>query len=464
MGTITLILWLAGLASIPHVLFANKRPSSTLAWIWFIMLVPGLGVFAYWVMGSDRMTRRRVHRTSKAKFPQSLAKIELEQLVNPEEAQLVRWLSAINQIPYSTADEIKLLVNAREFFPALEEEVDLARRHVHIEFFIWRTDEIGGRLRDRLTECAKRGVEVRLLLDVIGCWGTKLEFFKELIDAGGEVAWFNPVASLKNFRFLNLRNHRKLQVIDGKIAFVGGMNIGREYLGLEERIGDWYDAQVRLTGQIVQHLQTVFGIDWLFATGKLIEERHFPDPDSPGVHVAQVINGGPDLPREPIPKTLLALLASAKQRVWISTGYFVPNTLFLTALQMCAARGVDVRLLVSAKTDRPYLVQVGRSFYQELLEWGVHVFEFRAGLNHKKAVLFDDDWMMIGSANSDNRSMRLNFELNVLINHPQESARLKQIFEDEMAVSREIHLKDFLNRPFKKRLVERAFRPMAPLL
>lgn len=465
---ILLGVWLLSLTAIPHLLLARKRPTATLAWVWAVLLFPGVGALAYFAFGAERMRRKRIRKAARVGLPRHDPPPEVEGALKelPDaSARLVRWLSAINQIPVSTAEEVKLLVNAREFYPALERAIDGARHHVHLEFFIWNDDECGRGFLARLVAAAQRGVKVRLLLDQMGCLAVKKSFFDPLVAAGGQMAWFYSLPLWKHSRFMNLRNHRKLQIIDGTVAFVGGMNIGREYLGRDPDLGEWCDAQMRVRGNVVTFLQEVFATDWFFATDERFDgAQYFPEAQADGPHVVQVVAGGPDIPREPIPKTLVALLGTAKKRVWITTGYFVPNTLFLTALQMAAARGVDVRLVVSEKTDHRYLVQIGRSFYEELLAWGVRVFEFSRGINHKKSILIDDDWLMIGSANADNRSMRLNFELNLFAHAPAEAKRLEELLCAEFDASTEIDLKDFKQRPFRERLIEAAYRPLAPLL
>ncbi len=468
MYTTIFILWLVSLCAIPHVLLANKRPVSALAWVWSIFLFPGLGALAYFALGADSMRRKRIRKAARANLPRHQASPNLPQRLAPlrrSDAALIRWLSEINQIPASSADEVRLLENGREFYPALAEAIRAARHHVHIEFFIWEEDECGREFLQHLVDAARRGVEVRVLLDQIGCWSLSKSFFQPLHDAGGRMTWFYSLPLWKHSRFLNLRNHRKLQIIDGHVAFVGGMNLGREYLGLDQKAGDWRDAQLFLRGNVVTFLQEIFATDWFFATDeRLGGPLYYPEQTADGPHVVQVIAGGPDIEREPIPKTLIALLGLAKKRLWITTGYFVPDTLFLTALQMAAARGVDVRLLISQRSDHPFLVLVGRSFYGELMQWGVRVFEYSSALNHKKTALYDDDWLMVGSANSDNRSMRLNFELNAFVHAPEEAARLKATLEAEFASSHEIDLHDFTSRPVWTRLVEGAFRLLAPLL
>jgi len=453
---------------IPHVLLAKKRPVSTLAWVWSIIALPFVGPIAYFMFGADRMQRKRLRKAARLGLLHSSGQKQepaSAQGFSPRKKEMLRVLSEINQIPSSTASKVELLIDAREFYPELERRIAEAKHHIHIEFFIWRADEIGRRLLEALAAAARRGVKVRLLLDQIGCFGVQKSFFSPLIQAGGRFSWFYSLPLWRHSRFMNLRNHRKLQIIDGEMAFVGGMNIGREHLYGYAGIDSWRDAQLLVAGPVVRHLQRVFAEDWFFATDEKISGlEYYPRNGSAEEKVVQVISGGPDLPREPLPKSMLALLNGARHRVWLTTGYFVPNQTFLIGLQLCAARGVDVRLLVSEKSDHPYLVQIGRSFYEDLLTWGVRVFEYTEGINHKKTMLMDDEWLMIGSANSDNRSMRLNFELNLLAHDPAQAARLEQVLIQEFALSNEVLLDRFRARPFRRRLLEAALRPLAPML
>ncbi len=456
--------WLA----IPHVLLAGKRPAATLAWVWSILLFPYLGAIAYFAFGADRIKRRRLRRIAHRAIPehdQSPRASSALEAAAPQIQALLKGLVNINRIPLSTADHVDLLVDASEFYPRLREAIRQARHHVHIEFFIWRDDRHGQEFVELLAAAAQRGVVVRLLLDQIGCIGVSRHFFQPLVDAGGHFSWFYTLPFGRHVRFVNLRNHRKIQIIDGAMAFVGGMNLGDEYARPRGDADYWRDAQLELRGNVVVHLQEAFATDWLFATEERIDApEYYPDREVQGAHLCQVIAGGPDLPREPIPKSLVALLNSAQRRVWIATGYFVPDILVLAALQLCAARGVEVRLLISEKSDHPLLVKVGRSYYEELLRFGVQVFEYSVGINHAKTILVDDDWLMVGSANSDNRSMRLNFELNVLVQAPQAARELAAMLGEDFAASREITLLDFLHRPLRRRLLEAALRPFAPLL
>jgi cardiolipin synthase len=409
-----------------------------------------------------------LRRAAKAKFarhsesPGATLKLSKQ---TPAATALLRALVNINEIPASTATSLRLLIDAASFYPALKQRIEQARHHVHVEFFIWRQDNRGQEFLDALVAAARRGVQVRLLLDQIGCLGTKRKFFDPLINAGGEFAWFYSLPFGRHSRFTNLRNHRKLQIIDGEFAFVGGMNIGHEYAGEDPAFGAWRDTQLEVQGNVVTFLQEAFATDWYFATeSRIMGPDFYPEAQAGDGQLCQIIAGGPDAPREPIPKSLIALLNFASKRVWMATGYFAPDVPLLSALQICAARGVEVRLLVSEKSDHPYLVHIGRSYYEELMRYKIRVFEYSKAINHSKAMLIDDEWMVVGSANSDNRSMRLNFELNLLAHAPEEAARLEEMLAEDFADSREIMWPEFAARPLSRRLLEAALRPLAPLL
>ena len=468
MWTALVVGYIASLAVIPHVLLAKKRPSATLAWIWSILLFPYIGALLYLAIGTDRIRRRRLRRKARAnlrKHPEHPAIPQKMARESPGTSAVLRALANINEVPTSTAHDVKLMIDATEFYPALQRRIAEARHHVHVQFFIWRADERGREFLEVLVEAARRGVQVRLLLDQMGCFGVSRRFFEPLLAAGGKFSWFYSLPFGRHSRLWNLRNHRKLQIIDGAVAFVGGMNIGREYASEDPELGSWRDVQIEVQGNVVTFLQETFATDWYFATDeKIIADEFYPEVQAGEGHLCQVIAGGPDLPREPIPKSLTAILNFASRRVWLATGYFAPDLLLLTALQICASRGVDVRLLISEKTDHPYLVRVGRSYYEELMRYGVRVFEYSRGVNHAKAMVVDDEWIVVGSANSDRRSMRLNFELNVLVHAPHEAARLENIFRKDFDGSREIAMSELVNRPLGPRLLEAALRPLAPLL
>ncbi|HEY9250961.1 MAG TPA: cardiolipin synthase, partial [Rariglobus sp.] len=412
------VLYGLSLLTIPHLLFRKKHPSATLAWLWGILLFPFAGALLYLAIGTDRLKRKRLrrHASFSSARPARARTAWPRPALGPHDDALVRQIERLNQIPASQVEEARLLPDADTFYQALLRSIAGARHHIHIQFFIWRADETGKRFLDALVAAARRGVRVRVLLDEVGCLLLPSRYFRPLIEAGGEFSWFLTISPSRNRYLFNLRNHRKLQVIDGTVAFVGGMNIGREYQGLDPAVGGWRDLQIELTGPVACVLQESFADDWYFATDRHLDDAcYYPPSPRAGPFTALVIAGGPDSLHSPVQKSLLALLQHARGRIWLTSGYFVPNSVTLTALQLCAARGVDVRLLISGKSDHPGLLHIGRSYYEELLEAGVRLFEYQASIHHSKTGILDDDWLLVGSANLDNRSMHLNFELNVLL-------------------------------------------------
>ncbi|HZZ20764.1 MAG TPA: cardiolipin synthase [Opitutaceae bacterium] len=473
---IALILcYFATWAFIPHLLLLKKRPSATLAWLWAIVFIPFLGAMVYLAIGTDRLKRRRLRRRTlysarssrQGNRPASTdeATTALIRHLQPRDRQFLQLLSRVNHLPSSSAANLRILRDSEDFYEALARRIADARHHIHLEFYIWHPDETGTRFLLLLTEAARRGVVVRLLLDGVGSHRFNEAALKDLRAAGGQFSWFQSLDPKRNRFFLNLRNHRKLQIIDGSVAFVGGMNIGREYEGLDEALGHWRDVQVETEGAVVNEFQDVFADDWFFATGeKISAETYFPRFSGRAQHPVQVVLGGPDRRNEPISKTIVSLLNDATQRVWIATGYFVPDDIILSALELAAIRGVDVRLLISEKNDHPLLVDVGRSYYSQLLSAGVRIFEYSVGINHAKVMLSDNSWSMVGSANLDYRSMRLNFELNILSHSEERNAELARILEHDFALCQEIDPAVFAKRPFSRKFLEAALRPLSPML
>ncbi|HMD61137.1 MAG TPA: cardiolipin synthase [Opitutaceae bacterium] len=475
MKTALLVCYFATWAFIPHLLLLKKRPSATLAWLWAIVFIPFVGALVYFAIGTDRLRRRRLKRRSLYSARSARQRAEsgstddattaLLQRLPRRDRQFLQLISRINRLPASSADALRILRDSSDFYSALEARIREAKHHVHLEFYVWNGDETGERFLRLLSGAARRGVMVRLLLDGVGSHRFTEDRLRDFRAAGGRFSWFQSLDPKRNRFFLNLRNHRKLQVVDGAIAFVGGMNIGREYEGLDAGLGHWRDVQIEAEGQVVRELQDVFADDWFFATGEKISGAHyFPATEARAQLLVHVVPGGPDRRNEPISKSIVSLLNEASDRVWIATGYFVPDDVILAALELAASRGVDVRLLISERNDHPWLVTVGRSYYGELLAAGVRIFEYSAGVNHAKIILADDRWGMVGSANLDYRSMRLNFELNLLFHSAERNGELALILEQDFGLCQEIDQAAFSRRPFRTRFLEAALRPLSPML
>jgi cardiolipin synthase len=469
------LVWLGYLltwTAIPHILMRNKPPASTLAWIWAVILFPYVGPIFYVVFGTDRLVRQKLRATramdaaGAREERKSTARTEalLERLPAAEQPT-VDLLSRLNEFAVSSAERTRLLIDGDQFFRALAERIDRACDHVHIEFYIWRNDPRGREMLSHLVAAARRGVEVRVLLDRVGCIRLRRSHFAPLVAARGKFAWFRTAHPFRNRWTFSLRNHRKLQIIDGRHCFVGGMNMGREYAGEDPAIGPWRDVQIEMTGSAARKFQMIFADDWFFATEeKLLDRRYYPAPENPQRLVVQPMTDGPDGVDDPIQMSIVLMLHTAQHRVWLTAGYFAPKEPLLTALQLAAARGVDVRMLISEKSDHPMLVNVGRSYYEELLRYGVKIYEYEAGINHAKVALIDEDWLMVGSANFDVRSMRLNFELNALVRDRARASDLERVLSRDFGRSTEIMLEQFSRRSRMQRLKESLVRPLSPLL
>ncbi len=464
--------WGLGLALIPRILLQKKSPVSTLAWIWAVLLFPGFGALVYLVFGADRIRRQRLRRREQFHANQERAAgrdAHAAAVADPlpeRDRELVTLVSRINRLPSTRGNETVVLDGGAIFFADLIAAIDAAREHVHVMFYIWRNDAAANRLLDALVRAVERGVIVRLLLDEIGCLFTPTRTFARFRAAGGNFAWFLTLIPERKLLLLNLRNHRKLVVVDGRTAWVGGMNVGDEYIGGALEFPVWRDTQLRLAGPAVTALQEIFADDWFFATKqRIVAPKFYPAlaPRAVG-EVVQLVSGGPDNRVSECGLTVVALLHHARGRAWLASPYLVPDASLLDAIGLAALRGVDVRLLVPAQSDHRWLTHVTRSYYDELFAKGVRVFEFQPGMMHSKLVTIDGRWSMIGSANLDIRSFRLNYELNALVLSEERTAEVEALFERDFAESRERTAREFARRSTLQKLTEAALRPFAPLL
>lgn len=473
---VLIAVWLLGWLCIPHLLLLNKRPTATLAWLWAILLFPLFGAGLYLMIGTERVKRRRRNRrrgfrggkgrvSVRSAAAETAALLAKETSLDPENHLLLETLSTITQLPVATVSDIRVLRKAPAFYGALREDIQNARHDVQVESYVWRDDEVGRDFLKVLCDAARRGVAVRVLLDELGSLLLKEGYFHSLVEAGGEFSWCHTLSPLRNRYAFNLRNHRKLQVIDDHIAYVGGINFGREYLGCDPAYGDWGDLQIRVEGSVVAIFHQIFAEDWFFATGRDdIREVPLIKENKVEKTFAQVLRGGPDEEDQPMLRVNIALVAAARKRLWISTGYFVPGEIMQAELQVAAARGVDVRLLVSEKSQHPYLVKAGRSYYDALMRHGVRIYEYEKGVEHSKFMIIDEHWTSVGSSNLDERSMRLNFELSLLTFHAKTNEELSRIFEQVIQQSNEIHQHIFARRPYSEKLIEAILRPLSPVL
>lgn len=414
------------------IVLQKRDPAATLSWLFGLALLPYLGLLIYQVFGPQKIRRNRLRR-SRSRVSMRNARVDAEQ---GEAAELVRLGQATTGLPATSSAEVDLLVDGAAKYGALLADIAHAEHHVHLEYYIYEPDHTGATLRDALVERARAGVRVRLLLDFVGSKASR-RFFAPLIEAGGELAWFHPMRLGRIWQrpWTNLRTHRKIVVIDGRIGYTGGMNITDAQ---DERLrSDAYrDLHLRLVGKAVRVLQLVFAEDWAYATGRndfLAEvERQTPPADAGPIRT-QVLTSGPDSSWEAIHRAHVGAIHAAKTRVWMTTPYFVPGEAAMMALTSAALAGLDVRLLLPQISDSKLVTLAARSYFGPLLLAGVKIYEYRSRLLHSKTLLVDDHLALIGSANFDHRSFRLNFEVSVLFDDPAIAALLAQHIEREFA-------------------------------
>lgn len=453
--------WLAYVLILGAWIVLQKRdPAATLSWLISLSLLPYVGFLIYYLIGPMRVHRQRLRRLrSSANF----RKIDAFKDKDRDAVELSRMIQASTGLAPTTARSVKLLVDGGNKYPALLEAIAGARDHIHIEYYIFLGDKTGDSILQALIAKAREGVKVRLLIDAVGSSKLKRKVLVPLIEAGGEVAWFHPT---RWFRFwqkswMNLRTHRKIVVIDDTIGFCGGINVTDDE---DERLSDraFRDLHVRLEGNIVRSLQLLFMEDWAYATDTKPLPIAHPTPVT-GPVLAQIVASGPDSNVEAIHRTFVTMINNAKSRVWLMTPYFVPGEAARMALTSAAYSGLDVRVMLPKVSDSKLVTHAARSYFDELLEAGVKIHEYGPRMLHSKAILCDDETFMVGSANFDQRSFRLNFEAMVLIQDRAIGDEFAELFEYEMK-SAPLVRDDRHRGFFSAKLPEAVARLMSPLL
>ncbi|HZX80143.1 MAG TPA: cardiolipin synthase [Lysobacter sp.] len=451
--------WVAYLLGLGLWIVLQKRePAATLAWLISLAALPYLGFVVYYVFGPQRIRRQRLRRgRARERMPAAPESSSLP----PDALELARLGQATTRLPAASATDVRLLVDGAAKYDALVEAIATAQDHVHVEYYIYEPDRTGTRLRDALIERARAGVKVRLLLDAVGSAKMRRQFLAPLVEAGGEVAWFHPMLARWHRPWLNLRSHRKIVIVDGCVAFTGGINVTDEQ---DERLrADAYrDLHLRLEGEVVGLLQQVFLEDWIYATGQRAPSMPRVACE-PGAIAAQVLVSGPDGPWEAIHRLHVSAIHAARRRVWLATPYFVPGEAAMMALTSAALAGLDVRLLVPRRSDSRLVTFATRSYFDDLLAAGVRIHEYGPRLLHTKALLCDDDMAIIGSANFDHRSFRLNFEVSMLFRDAGIAASLEALLQHDMAQAPRVR-REGRQGFWRVRLPEALARLMSPLL
>lgn len=461
------------------LIFIDKRnPSETMAWIMVLFFIPVFGLVLY-ILFAQNMSRRKLYKIDKeekdfaiAALQRQAAEMASDQFdFSTEAAQKWRAMIRLNQVyadAYLTQDNtVEIITDGHEKMNSLIEDIRKAEKSINVEYFIIKRDQVGKRLIDELTKKAREGVEVKLLVDALGSMGWYKNDYSKLKNAGGKFASFFPSKLwLINLK-LNYRNHRKIVVIDDKIAYTGGYNIGKEYLGKKRRFGYWRDTHLRITGSAVQDMNVRFLMDWRFAakddTRYDIYDLYFPSTYSGNTGI-QIVSCGPDSPREEIKRCFMRMITTAEKSIYIQTPYFVPDDSIQEALKIAAHSGVDVRIMIPNKPDHAFVYWATYSYVGELLRAGAKVYVYDHGFLHAKTMAIDSEVCTVGSANFDRRSFRLNFETNVVIYDEKVTKDLEAEFEKDMILSWELTPELYKERGFITKVKEPISRLLSDIL
>lgn len=425
---------LLGILSALEAILKTRTSTGAIAWSLSLVLMPMLMVPAWWVFG-----RRKFRGYAKAR---RIGKLDIQRLaarllqaLQPYRTQAMsdstRVMERIAQLPFTAGNRAELLVDGEQAFAALFEAIDQAQEYILLEYYIVRDDGIGTALRQRLEQRARAGVRVHFLFDEIGSFQLPRRYIAGLIAAGVDMRPFGSTKGPRNRFQVNFRNHRKIAVIDGHTAMVGGINIGDEYLGLHPHLSPWRDTNVKLTGPVVQSIQLTFLEDWYWACEQLPQLHWEPRCAvmSEESVDALVLPTGPADSLDTCILNFLQLTQMAQRRLWLVSPYFVPDSALIAALQLAALRGVDVRLLLPKRTDNRLVWLASHAYLADVQRAGIKVYRYCDGFLHQKVWLVDDTCAMVGTANLDNRSCRLNFEIGVLVHDGDFCRQVEKMLE-----------------------------------
>jgi cardiolipin synthase len=471
------VVWLIAVFAIClMIVFENRNPVKTLSWLLVILFIPVVGMIIYFFFGRNYRKQKIYSRKSLA----DSARLEdhadhqlrlLSSYLSREsravrsKEHLIHLMLRNNRSLLTIDNRIDLLVNGRQTFPAMLDAIASATNYIHLEFYRFEPDTLGMEFSDLMIRKAKEGVKVRVIYDDVGSWNIRKPYIRKMREAGVQIHTFMPVRFPSFSSKINYRNHRKILVTDGKVGFVGGLNIADKYLHGLPDLGPWIDTHLRLEGEAVAALDRVFIADWDFVSGEELP------PDAALEHVArtgnrclvQVASSGPDTDWATIMQVYFSAIATAKSSIYLTSPYFSPDESLLTALKTAALSGVDVRMIFPDNTDSIIANWNTRSYISELLDAGVRIFLYRNGFIHSKYLLVDNIFSSVGSPNVDVRSFDLDFEVTALIYDEDFALRLGVLFAEDLKNCDEISMEEWIKRPKRQRYKESIARIFGPL-
>jgi cardiolipin synthase len=467
---IAVVVYLLGLGSAVHALMTTRTSQGAIAWVLSLIWFPWLSVPAYWVFGRSKFEGYVIRRQAKDLQHRDVItrvvpelKPFLYQLGEHETAAMAAENMA--RMPIVTGNAVDLLIDGEATFASIFRGIEQARRFIMVQFYIVNDDQIGRDLQARLIAKARNGIKVYFLYDELGSLGLNQAYIDELRAAGVDIRPFNTTRGRYNRFQLNFRNHRKIVVVDARITWIGGHNVGDEYLGRDPKIGRWRDTHVRIEGPAALAAQVSFQEDWFWATGHKLDLTYSP------VHCRReanipvlIIPTGPADTLETASLMFVHAINRATRRVWISSPYFIPDEPVLAALHLARLRGVDVRIVIPEMPDNKLMYFAAYYFFDALSASNVRFYRYRDGFIHEKVILIDDELAAIGTANFDNRSFRLNFEVTAMVRDREFANQVEAMFHHNFEHSRLMEPRSYADKPYPFKLVVRAVSLLAPIL
>ena len=471
------LLWLNIILGIILVFFERRNPTTTWLWLMVLTFLPGIGFILYLFLGQD-LSKQKMFKVKEIDDDcfRDIAVEQKEAIQNNEYyhkdpnfsryEDLVKMFLMNSEAFFTQDNDVELYFSGQDKFDALLDSIKRAENYIHIQYYIFKSDGIGTKILDALTEKAKEGVEVKLLVDGMGGRNLSKKYLRPLKEAGGEVAIFFPAISPFLSIRINYRNHRKICIFDGKEAYVGGLNVGDEYLGKSKKFGYWQDTHIKVKGSAVSSLQWRFHLDWRFATKQKLDicQSFLIDAESSSNVGMQIVTSGPDSRWPNIKDGYLKMITNARDKVYIMTPYFIPDDSILEALRVAGLSGVDVRVMIPNKPDHIFVYWASLSYIGELLPAGVKFYTYEKGFLHSKVIVSDDFISSVGTANLDIRSFQLNFEVNAFMYDESINLKLTERFINDLSDCKEITEEIYYNRLKFVKLKESISRLLSPIL
>lgn len=467
---VVLAIYIVQLAAI--LILEHRRQAHMTAWLFICFVCPFVGLAAYLLIGR-RKRRGGISRLGE-KVGEEHGQLYTEQAtvapVTEHEGdtyyRLQNSLSALARYPIAGKNRTKVLTNGEAAFAAILHAMESARDHIHLDYYTIRNDGVGRRFLHVLTDKARKGVTVRVVYDGIGSLKLDDDYLGPLHEAGVEYVCFAPPKWALLDRRINYRNHRKIAVIDGVLGFIGGINIGDEYIGLDRKLGFWRDTHVQVQGDAVHYLQETFMRDWQLAKGERLErvERYMPEPTINDGERVLIVPGEPGSNEQEIVEVLFTAMASARNRIYAATPYFIPDPAIAMSLRVAAKSGLDVKLIIPGIADSKLVLLASLSYVSDMLDAGVRVYRYQKGFIHSKVLIVDEKLASVGTANLDMRSLYSNYELLALLFDEKPIRKLERDFLNDLAHSEEISLASFARRPARQKAAEAVMHVLSPLL